>query len=87
MCLPCELGCLAIRDCFPVGVKMPSDDDGEMDKPESDSEDEVEQVTGGGGGGRADRPKTYDMWLVQCARWPIFQLSTTPLVGHTPSWA
>ena len=39
-----------IRDCFLVGVHKPGDDDGEMDKPESDSEDEVQQVRGVGGG-------------------------------------
>ena len=42
-----------IRDAFPVGVQKPGDDDGDIDKPELDSEDEVEQVQGG-----ADRPKT-----------------------------
>ena len=42
-----------IRDCFPVGVQKPGDDDGEMDKPESHSDDEVEEVKGAG----ADRPK------------------------------
>ena len=42
-----------IRDCFPVGVQNPGDDDGEMDKPESDTDDKVEQVKGGGGQAQA----------------------------------
>ena len=42
-----------IRDYSPFGVQKPSDDDGGMDKPESDSEDKVEHVGGGGGCGQA----------------------------------
>ena len=36
-----------IRGYFPVGVQKPGDDDGEMDKPKSHSDDEVERVKGG----------------------------------------
>ena len=63
--LRCDLGCLGPENkgLFPPEVQKPHDDDGEMDKPESDNEDEVEQVGGGGGLRRAPRrsdkrPKT-----------------------------
>ena len=36
-----------IRDCFPVGVQKSGGDAGEMDKPESDSDDAPEQIKGG----------------------------------------